>query len=125
MKAISLFLRWNAIVSLRMSMKNLTLFGKRLRSIRGKRSRADVAEAADISLGYLGELERGEKWPTLDVIVALARANSVSPADLFELESETVDPKALRKSILALLDEKDTKELQQALRLVRAAFLGK
>jgi transcriptional regulator with XRE-family HTH domain len=108
-----------------MSMNNLTLFGKRLRSLRGKRSRAAVAEAAKISLGYLGELERGEKWPTLDVIVALAKANSVSPAALFEFESETVDPAALRKILFSLLEKRDTKELQQALRLLKAVFLGK
>jgi transcriptional regulator with XRE-family HTH domain len=108
-----------------MSMNNLVLFGKRLRSLRGKRSRSDVAEAAKISLGYLGELERGEKWPTLDIIIALAKANWVSPAALFEFESETVDSTALRKTLSSLLEKRDTKELQQALRLLQAAFLGK
>jgi transcriptional regulator with XRE-family HTH domain len=106
-------------------MDNLTLFGKRLRSIRGKRPRASVAESAKISSGYLGELERGEKWPTLDVIVELAKANSVSPATFFEFGSEEVDPDLLRQMLFALLEKKDTKELQQAARLINALFVGK
>lgn len=106
-------------------MNNLTLFGKRLRFIRGKRSRASVAEAAKISSGYLGELERGEKWPTLDVIVELAKANSVPPAALFEFESETVVPQSLRQMLLTKMEERDTRELQQILRLMNALFPGK
>jgi transcriptional regulator with XRE-family HTH domain len=106
-------------------MDNLTLFGKRLRAVRGKRSRATVAEAAKISSGYLGELERGEKWPAIDVIVELAKVNSVSPATFFQFESETVDPEALRRMVFAILQKRDTKELQQVLRLLSALFLGR
>ncbi|MGC2161533.1 MAG: helix-turn-helix transcriptional regulator [Silvibacterium sp.] len=106
-------------------MDNLTLFGKRLRSIRGKRSRASIAESAKISSGYLGELERGEKWPALDVIVELAKANSVPPAAFFEFESEEVDPVILRQMLFTILGKRDTKELQQAVRMINALFVGK
>lgn len=104
-------------------MDNLTLFGKRLRSIRGKRSRAVVAEAAKISSGYLGELERGEKWPALDIIVELAKVLGVSPGALLEFESEEVDSRALREKIAQLLDKTETKQLQQVLRLLAALDL--
>jgi transcriptional regulator with XRE-family HTH domain len=101
-------------------MDNLTLFGKRLRSIRGKRSRASVAEAAKISSGYLGELERGEKWPALDIIVELAKVLGVSPGTLLEFESEEVNPQILHEKIISVLENRDIKQLQQALRILKA-----
>lgn len=105
-------------------MDNLTLFGKRLRSIRGKRSRASVAEAARISSGYLGELERGEKWPALDIVVELAKVLAVSPAAFFEFESEEVSPQILHEKLTSALEHRDTKQLQQALRVVKALYFG-
>lgn len=101
-------------------MDNLTLFGKRLRTIRGKRSRASVAEGAKISSGYLGELERGEKWPSLDVIVELAKVLLVSPAVFFEFESEEIDPQILREKLACILEKQNTRQLQQSLRVVNA-----
>jgi transcriptional regulator with XRE-family HTH domain len=99
-------------------MDNLTLFGKRLRTVRGKRSRASVAEAAKISPGYLGELERGEKWPALDIIVQVAEVLAVSPGVFFEFESEEVNPQILRARLNRTLENSDTRQLQQALRLL-------
>jgi transcriptional regulator with XRE-family HTH domain len=107
-----------------MSMDNLTLFGKRLRSIRGRRSRASIAEAAKISSGYLGELERGEKWPALDIIVELAKVLAVSPGTFFDFESEEVDPHVLRENLAGVLENKNTSQLQQALRIVKALYIG-
>jgi transcriptional regulator with XRE-family HTH domain len=106
-------------------MDNLTLFGKRLSSIRGRRSRASIAEAAKISSGYLGELERGEKWPALDIIVELAKVFAVSPGTFFEFESEEVDFQILRDKLVKALENKDTKQLQQALRIIEALYLGR
>ncbi|SRR5260370_23748674 len=105
-------------------MDNLTLFGRRLRSIRGRRSRASIAEAAKISSGYLGELERGEKWPALDIIVELAKVLAVSPGTFFEFESEEINPQILHEKLTGVLQNRDTKQLQQALRLVKALYLS-
>ena len=112
-----------ALSSLILLMDNLTLFGKRLRSIRGKRSRTSVAEVANISPGYLGELERGEKWPALDIIVELAKVLAVTPGTFFEFESEEVDPRILQQKLAGSLENKDTKRLQQILRVVNALNL--
>ena len=105
-------------------MDNLTLFGRRLRSIRGRRSRASIAEAAKISSGYLGELERGEKWPALDIIVELARVLAVAPGTFFEFESEELNPQILHERLTSVLENGDTKQLQQALRVVKALYLS-
>ena len=92
--------------------------------IRGKRSRASIAEAARISSGYLGELERGEKWPALDIIVELARVLDVSPGAFFEFEAEEVDSQILRDMLARALENKDTKQLQQALRIIKALYIS-
>lgn len=105
-------------------MDNLTLFGKRLRSIRGKRSRAAIAEAAKISVGYLGELERGEKWPALDIIVELAKVLAVSPAAFFEFESEEVDPQIIRRRLMNILEKQNVKQLQRISRVINTLSIG-
>ena len=109
--------------STRLSMDNLALFGNRLRVIRGKRSRVAVAEAAKISAGYLGELERGEKWPGLDVIVQLASALAVSPSSLFEFEPEQANSQFLLGELASLLEKRDARQLRLAVRVLKSLDL--
>lgn len=47
-------------------------------------SQAELAERAGISQGYLSELERGEKQPTLPVLKSLASALGISVAALID-----------------------------------------
>jgi transcriptional regulator with XRE-family HTH domain len=56
-----------------------TLAGN-IKLFRGRRnwSQADLAERAGLSIVYLSDIERGNKWPYLDTLVKLASA--------FELE---------------------------------------
>ncbi len=60
--------------------------GARLRARRQARgwSQAKLAESVGVTPNYVGILERGEKLPTLDTLVALSRALDVSPADLLD-----------------------------------------
>lgn len=103
-------------------MESLDLFGRRVRSIReaGGKTREVVAEDAAITPNYLGEIERGEKWPSLEVIVALGRSFDVSPAAFFEFEAEELDPRILFTRITQVLNDRDTRQLQQVLRLLQA-----
>jgi transcriptional regulator with XRE-family HTH domain len=97
-------------------------FGKQIRSARktARLSRETVAEKAKIKPGYLGEIERGEKWPSLDVIVRIAQGIGVSPALFLEFEQPTTDPKMVRDHITHLLLNMDIDQLRTVLRLVRA-----
>ena len=54
--------------------------GKRVREARNKLSYTQevLAEKADIAVTYLGEIERGGKTPSLDVLVNLAESLEVS-----------------------------------------------
>ena len=87
-------------------------------------SRDEAAEKAGISVSYYGQIERGERWPALEVIMGIADAFSVSPAVFFALDSAEVDPRLLKKKLTLLLENKDPKQLQQALRLLTALLAG-
>jgi XRE family transcriptional regulator, regulator of sulfur utilization len=101
-----------------------TLFGSRIRSIREAAgiSREIAAEKSDINTNYLGEIERGEKWPSIEVIQRLAGALHVSTSAFFEFEAEEIDPSVLRAGLQKLLAKRTTKELQQATRILKALF---
>jgi transcriptional regulator with XRE-family HTH domain len=102
------------------------LFGSRLRSIReaADLSRELVAEKAGINANYLGEIERGEKWPSIEVIQRLAGALSVSASALFEFEAEEIDSNILLTKLQHLLASRNTEQLQQALRVLKSLFLA-
>lgn len=54
--------------------------GKRIREARNKLrfTQEVLAEKADIAVTYLGEIERGEKTPSLDVLINIAESLEVS-----------------------------------------------
>jgi transcriptional regulator with XRE-family HTH domain len=105
-------------------MERQALFGSRIRSIReaADLSREVVAERAGISANYLGEIERGEKWPTLDMIERIAAALQVSPPTFFEYEAEEVDNNVLLSKLQCLLSDRSTDQLQRAFRVLKALF---
>ena len=55
-------------------------FGKRVREARNKAhfTQEVLAEKVDIAVTYLGEIERGEKTPSLDVLIGIADSLGVS-----------------------------------------------
>jgi XRE family transcriptional regulator, stress-response regulator len=57
-----------------------TLRGLRLRQ---RRTLREVSSSARVSLGYLSEVERGQKEPSSELLAAIAEALDVSLADLF------------------------------------------
>lgn len=67
--------------------------GARVRARRGAKgwSQAELAEAVGVGANYVGILERGQKLPTLDTLVALAKALGCSPAELLD-DGATRDP---------------------------------
>ena len=60
------------------------IFGRALRRLRTERgwSQERLAEAAGITLNYVGNLERGEQGPSLNVLARLARAFDMDLAEL-------------------------------------------
>jgi len=100
----------------------LRLFGKRVRALRraANITQEDAAERARLNAKYLGEIERGEKRPSFEAILALAKALGTSPAAFFQYDYEESDERILRKKIDALLDKCGLQQLQQIYRLLKA-----
>lgn len=70
-------------------------FGKRVRQQRilAQLTQEKLAEKADISISFLGHIERGTRKASLDTVVKLANALRVSPNILLQdsLESDLLD----------------------------------
>jgi transcriptional regulator with XRE-family HTH domain len=66
-------------------------FGQVLRSLRLERglSQEGLGNASGNGRTYIGQLERGERGPTLKTIFALARVLELDPSDIVELVQES------------------------------------
>jgi transcriptional regulator with XRE-family HTH domain len=71
------------------------IFGKNVRLYRNRRnwSQADLAEYANISINFLGDIERGKKWPHPDTLTKMADALEIKVFELFLEEDMAVNPK--------------------------------
>jgi transcriptional regulator with XRE-family HTH domain len=105
-------------------MDRQVLFGSRIRSIReaANLSRETAAERAGTSANYLGEVERGEKFPTLEMIERIAIALEVPPSAFFEYEAEEIDDQILMSKLQRLISRLNTDQMQEALRVLKALF---
>jgi transcriptional regulator with XRE-family HTH domain len=100
------------------------LFGRKVRAVREAvhMSRELAAEKSGITTNYLGEVERGEKWPSLEIICAIAAALSVSPPIFFEFESQESDPGILIQKLHRIIENRTTEEQQRAFRVLKGLF---
>jgi len=100
------------------------LFGRNIRLVRDSLniSREIAAERAGIDANYLGEIERGEKWPALWMTRAIARALGVHPARFFEFDDEGESGQTLSERLQRILGDRTTEEQGQALRVIMALF---
>lgn len=66
----------------------LPRFGKRIKELRNakKYSQEELADKAGLHWTYVGQMERGERNPTLKNIIKLARALNISMHELFSFD---------------------------------------
>jgi len=100
------------------------LFGRKVRAVREALhvSRELAAEKSGITANYLGEVERGEKWPSLEIICAIATALNVSLSTFFEFETQETDPGVLIQMLHRVIEKRTIEQQQQALRVLRGLF---
>jgi transcriptional regulator with XRE-family HTH domain len=100
------------------------LFGRNIRAVRDSLniSREIAAERAGIDADYLGEIERGEKWPALWMTRAIAGALRVPPTRFFEFEEETEDAASVIEKFQRILSSRTAEQQNQAFRVIRALF---
>ena len=69
-----------------------TLIGEALRAIRQRQSRTlrEVSSAAGVSLGYLSEVERGQKEASSELLASICRALGVRLSDVLRDVSESL-----------------------------------
>lgn len=69
------------------------ILGNNLRQYRSHRkwSQADLAEQADISVTFLSDIERGNKWPYPDTLSNLAKALDIAVHELFMDDEKAAD----------------------------------
>jgi transcriptional regulator with XRE-family HTH domain len=105
-------------------MDDQVVFGKNIRAARESAniSREVAAERAEITVEYLGEIERGEKWPALRIIRSIADGLRVSPAKFFEFDDIEADTGTVIEKFQRALDNRTPEQQQQALRVIRALF---
>jgi len=67
------------------------ILSKNIKSLRSRRSlsQIELAEKADISIPFLSNIERANKWPHPDTLVKIAEALDVEVSILFQ---ETIPP---------------------------------
>ncbi|MDR2700938.1 MAG: helix-turn-helix domain-containing protein [Spirochaetaceae bacterium] len=70
------------------------IFGKNIRIYRNRRnwSQADLAEYANISINFIGDMERGKKWPHPETLTKLADALEIRIFELFIEEENEFNP---------------------------------
>lgn len=105
-------------------MNEAELFGQLLRATRKDRkmSIGKLAEKVDIGVKHLGRIERGEKVPSFELIIALAKELNTSPATFFHFENANADSKFLAQQLQALLTQRDAKQLRKAFRVLQATL---
>jgi XRE family transcriptional regulator, regulator of sulfur utilization len=100
------------------------LFGRKIRAVREAvdMSRERAAEKSGITSNYLGEVERGEKWPSLEIICSISEALSVTPQTLFDFDGQEIDPNVLVQKLHRIIGDRTVDQQQQALRILKALF---
>ena len=101
---------------------DLKHFGHNLKTLRNARSwtQDHLGEIADLNPKYLGEIERGERNPSLDVLWRLARALGVDAAELVGDELTKLDREEIMRRVFEELSRQSSEELRTWLRLARS-----
>jgi transcriptional regulator with XRE-family HTH domain len=101
-------------------VKHRTLFAQRVRKLRkaAKLSLEEAAERGSITGNFWGDVERGNKVPSLDTIVAMAKGLGIPPSILLQLEREE-EPRDVRKKVDALLTRCNPQQLELVHRIIK------
>lgn len=96
------------------------LLGRRLRALRTAKhlTQQQLGEASNVHYKFVGEVERGERWPSTAVLFKLAEALGMPASQLLVVDHEETDRKALVKRIGTKLTDATTEQLQRVLRLL-------
>ncbi len=94
--------------------------GQRIREERTKYrlTQEQLAEAAEVNESYVGQVERGEKNPSLETVVSIANSLGVT-VDYLLHEEVNVEPNNLINELISIAKDKDPDELRLMLNICR------
>ena len=94
--------------------------GKRIREERilNKMTQANLAEVAGISANFLGQIERGEKTPSLETVVKISNGLNVTVDSLIS-DITTLDDKLITSELLLTLSKINIKERSILLSVIK------
>ena len=100
-------------------------FGRRIREERKKLNltQEKLAEDVNLSTAYIGQIESGERSPTLESIVAIANRLSVT-VDYLLTDSVNPDGNIALNVWLQLLEGRSEQEVKMAVNIVKALFIS-
>ncbi|MCL2191939.1 MAG: helix-turn-helix domain-containing protein [Treponema sp.] len=106
------------------------IFGKNVRCYRNRRnwSLAELAEYANISINFIGDIERGNKWPHPDSLTKIADALEVKVFELFLEEDSQINPKSQTlmnrfvKDISLIINKSLTLSVNQSIEHIRKQY---
>ncbi|HVJ47972.1 helix-turn-helix transcriptional regulator [Desulfitobacterium sp.] len=94
--------------------------GQRIREERTKYrlTQEQLAEAAQVNESYVGQVERGEKNPSLETVVNIASSLGVT-VDYLLQEEVNVEPNSLINELVSIAKNKEPEELRLMLNIWR------
>jgi len=100
--------------------KQKKLLGRRIRALRTANglTQQQLGEQADVHYKFIGECERGERFPSTAILFKLADALGIPPREMLVFEHELTGKKALEKAIRERLKVADEDQLQMFLKLL-------
>lgn len=104
-------------------MKNINEFGARLRSIRQQRnlSQEELAFQCNMQASHIGQIERGQKNPTLDTLIKISNGLDMPLTELLDFETGIQNQEKLKniKQINAYLTILTPKQQEHILAIVK------
>jgi transcriptional regulator with XRE-family HTH domain len=101
-------------------MRQKELLGRRVRALRTANglTQQQLGEQADVHYKFIGEVERGERFPSTAILFKLADALGIPAREMLVFEHELTGTKALEKAIRTRLKGADEDQLQMFLKLL-------
>ncbi|MDK2901802.1 MAG: hypothetical protein PWR14_706 [Thermosediminibacterales bacterium] len=102
----------------------LTYIGNRIRQLRIKSglTQEQLGEKANLHYSYIGQVERGDKVPSLKTLKKITKALNTSLDYLLEPEEEyrvKSDRELLKQELVSLLKNRSNKEMEMILNIIR------
>jgi len=100
------------------------LLGRRVRSLREAKgwTQQELGSQADVNYKFLGEIERGQQNPSLNVLVKIAAALEVDLPEMLRFEHESTDRKQIESQIEKILKTMPDADLRQVLLVLHTLY---